>query len=1479
MATYSAGLLNVGTLDATGDSATLQANTANVTTLTATTVNATNFNNPNLNVTGTSTVQGQQVALAAGGWNNLPTKTLPNTMRIVFQSCENTCGDIVQRKMKTVLNSNSTVFPNGAGNTVINGNTTFDQAMHEQMCAYVKSLNPDTFIHTGDSGYTDGVAAGGMEVLIFNEYSESYGALSTNLKTFLGYNAPSATPGAPSGTGSDNPGPFFNAMGERSQDNNSEMWLQSPGGQLLRDQVENRGGFHVIWDDHDAGSNNMGTAPTAEQYKTRQLYKNLVNGWGSKSIVDGYDVSGNVLTIESKFDSSGNPRFYYNGTLYNPEASPAVQPVGQVSTLYGSWDQQIDYNDNTGNKFKIRFIVMDDQHYDSTTGSTFVQDVQNPRGFSPIFYPDTPATGRAAVPYFPSDASGVRVNSYVADLSGYQGRYTDSSGRKFEYMGDPRYTETRNFFGDKQLNWAFGKILEAKNLNYDLIMVISGTPFWIEGYNQDSMSQYPYERQLFTSWIRENKVDNLVFFAGDTHFNYVSQKQNVAGYPILDIVSSGVSEGVGLTFQDGPSRDTVWGPDWYRADATQYRDPTTVAPTGTSTPSIWKGGNLFNANMYQFMSMDIILPGSVDPVKGDKYVDTSGKAITTPTIRLTQHFATNDGIQSLMGTVNVTTGIIAGVNAWKAAPNFYDINLNTLKHSTWVGQTITTNFNKNPVNPWKNNPCNDQIVKDASGNGGVSPLNDNMVPWNRTNTPTQVSSSPIMDISGNYLKDISGNFLQIPQDILCEILPVKHDVSGNFLDLSGNVITATCYIPQYTDTVNKYNFIVFDSSASAVAALTTDLSGYSYNQVCKYDASYNPYTPSIQTFTGGSGKVYHLAYDGSGVAYNHVKSDYYYIYGVATVDYTPTSYGLKSSIAPTGPIIAMGWNNLQANVMCPYVEDTTVPDQLNAWLKDASGTPGLSYFYVRDLSNAYINVTQAAGIIGNYYASLITNTANYGFIPLSANPGGLNPAGATIVAAMPGNYVTLNRKYFVTVTRDPSGLNVTTAPTRTFQLPLNMRNTNPNFHGAQFSGKDLEVWGKGSAPVPYVYGFGFDTIGVESDQQCSYGMWAKPSNFTDNNGCGNLQWVDGYGFQQHEKTLGAICGAAGYVGESPTFTFYSTDASGLNRYELGRKTYKLKFKNNTVFTNVPGNNQFNYSAYQDAYYLDAVEAQANTISNIFYNLGYQQFQNVMRRMAYGTENLGKNMITWPGVKVCNALGVDAVDANGLYTVLFTNATGLVDWDISVDSSGNPLNTLGAIITFPFTGLPILQHFSTYVAPVPAAAAVKVTTSGTSSGYTDVKIPLNQIQYFRTVRYTGVGTSTKMTNLWYEYNSFINALHTVKVGYTDASFNVFDGAGGFGPKYISMTPVFPSITPITGPAAFGLNPSSTLLPMPVPGVFLSRIINTYGSMAYTRGGIPRSLFDIYRLFNEKYYSIFTTILGTGAKTKNQIASNILGVTTN
>ena len=1472
MASYSAGLLNVGTLDATGVSATLQANTANVTTLTATTVNATNFNNPNLNVTGTSTVQGQQVGLAAGGWNNLPTKTLPNTMKIVLQSCENTCGDIVSRKMKTVLNQNLVVLPNTVFPQVINGLTTFDQAMHEQMCGYVASLNPDTFIHTGDSGYTDNVAAAGMDGLIFNYNSENYGDLPPGIKTLIGYT-----------DNSGNSGPFFKAMQERALDNGSEMWVQSLGGQLIRKQVEPKGGFHVVWDDHDVGANDMGAIPENGAYAGRQFYKNKLNGWSAKNIVDGYDASGNVLTIATKLDASGNPRFYYNGDVYNPSSTSLTPPsIAQVSTIYRSWDQELDYNDGTGNKFNIRFIIMDDQHFDGTTGATYVQDIHNPRGFAPIFYPNSPPlTNTTATPYYPSDGSENRVNTDFPDLSGFTApRFSDSSGNKFEYFADPRYTETRNFFGDKQLNWAFDKILGASS--YDLIVIVTGSPLWMETYGQDTLCQYTYERKMIANFIRENKVDNLIFTSGDTHFNYVSQKLNVAGYPIYDIVSSGVSQGVSTTFQDAPFRDCVWGPDWNQP---MYKDPATGSiwrntPLGFG-PSLGVSGNsLYNQQMYQFMTMDIILPGSVDSVRGDRFVDTNGDPITTPTVRLTQHYAQNIGVLSqnsqpaaapigapaatAMGQINAATGQIAGVGPWRASENVYDIPINTLTHSYWENQTIPQHFDASgsPYSYWKTNPCNDQIVKDASGNKGKSPLSDPMVPWNR-GVPTQVSTSPIVDVSGNYLTDVAGNFLQIPMDILCEIIPVKHNVTGQFLDLSGNVITATCYIPQYHDKVNKANFIVFDSSNDATysALATTDLSGYPYDQICKWSldtSGANPYTPSNLSFTAGSNTYYKAYYDGSanGPAL-HITSPNWYVYGSPTVDYSPTNYGLRYKKANPG-VIQTGYNfsNIAYNPMCPYVEDVTVSPDLSGFLFD----------YLLTNAGTSLNVSDKIGLASIYYASFAANVFNS---PTSVYP-------------------TFNRKYFITVTRDPSGVKVTSEPTRTFQLPINPQNTNANFHAGLLTIKDIEVFAKSLSPIPTAFGFSTDLFGTTNTVQGGFGPWFKQDNIMNNNGFGDLEWIDGYGAQQHDKTLAALCGAAGYVGETPTFTFYSTDVSGNNRYELGTVNYKLKYKNNTIFSNVPGSTQYNYGGYADGNYVDSIDNQAGTASTIFYELYYQQFSNVMRRMCYGTENLGKNMVKWPGVKVCNSTGLDAVDSAGLYTVIFTDSSHNVDWDIWTDNSGNPVYTFAPTVQYTaaptagafipalasisgvgaagfFGTVPILQWYNLY--PATGTLGVDYVHISTnfpdlSPAYTNVKVPVNTLHAFRQVRFKNIGTSPHMTNLWYENNKLTNALYTCPLGsgntakgYTDASFQVFtDPSGGF--TGLSKMPQLGIPLVAT---------QNTIWPAPTPPFYAARALNVYGSLAYNygAGSMKRTTLDIYKAFNERYYANFpNTFVGNG-----------------
>ena len=1468
MSTYSAGQLNVTNLTATGTAAALNAISATVTNLTATNVSATNltFEFENLNVE-TLNVQNQPVALAANGWNHLPTKTLPNTMRIVLQSCENTAGDIVSRKMKSVLNQNLITWPTSASGAaiVINSTTSFDQAMHEQMCGYVASLNPDTFIHTGDSGYCDAVNAAGMDTLLFTNYSESFDALPPGIQTLIGYTDSSG-----------NSGPYFKAMAERSRDNNSEIWIQSDGGQKIRSTVEPRGGFHVVWDDHDVGSNNMAGIPENGEYQGRQFYKNKLNGWGAKNIVDGYDASNNELTIATKLDASGNPRHYWNGDIYNPRSTSLVPPsAALVSTIYRSWDQQLDYNDGTNNKFNIRFIVMDDQHYDSTTGNTFVQDIHNPSGFSPIFYPDLPKLNNpTSLPYWPSDGSENRVNTDFPNLSEFAApRFSDSSNNKFEYFADPRYTETRNFFGDKQLDWAFGKILGASS--FDLIVIVTGSPLWIESYGQDTLSIYPYERKKIANFIREHKVDNLIFTSGDTHFNYVSQKLNVAGYPIYDIVSSGVSQGVPTTFQDGPLRDCVWGPDWNQPG---YKDP--------ATGSIWKetplglGPSLGvknvapynNANMYQFMTMDIILPNSVDSVNGDRFVNSTGSPITTPTIRLTQHYAQNIGVLSAlsqpasvaMGPINAATGLINGVGPWRASDNVYDIDLRTLKHSYWKNVSTPTHFDASgsPYSYWKTNPCTDQLVKDASGNNGNSPLSDPMIPWN-LGVPTQASSSPLVDISGNYLRDSSNNFLQIPMDIYCEILSAKQDSAGLFLDSSNNVITATCYIPQYTDKVNRNNFIVFDSSNSAYAALNSDLSGYGFDQICKFDSSYNPYTPSNQTFTA-SGNVYYLAYDSSGVKTNHVTSPYYYIYGSPSVEYSPNGLVLRYGKAAYG-VMQVGnvYNNLPANPMCPYVEEITVNPNLNTFM--ASG-------YLANAAFGAITVSAATGILTQYYANMAANVFNY---PLDCYP-------------------TFNRKYFVTVTRDPSGANVTSEKTRTFQLPLNMQNINANYHGALLTNKDVELFGKTSAPFPYTFGFSPDLVAVKNDVTTAFGPWTKKTDITSNNGYGDLRWLDNYGLQQYDKTAAAICGAAGYVGETPTFTFYSTDPSGNDyKYIQTVNNYKLKYKNNTIFTNVPGSTGYNFGSYSDGFYMNSLEAQIGTAPTIFHELFYQQFQNVMRRMCYGTENLGRNMVTWPGVKVCNSVGIDAVDSAGSYTVIFTDSSNVVNWDIAIDVSGNPMNidasnnsvVINALasIASPLlpngSGVPILKYYTDNVTTDPNY--VLITTSGSSSGYTDVKVPANTLQQFSQVRYTNIGTSTKMTNLWYENNKFINALYTspANMGANTATpnFQVFTDPSGFTGKS-TMYPLAPNQVSGT---------QTTVYPAAISALYADRGVGMYASQAYTgtssSSSMPRSIFDIYRAFNSSYFANWPNAFvgngGNGQKINSQVVCSTPKATPN
>lgn len=130
MATYSTGLLKVGTLNAEGISAELRADTATITNLTATNVNATNFNFTtidDLNVTGNLTVGGKTSSLDVSGnlavseelrvgTFNFINQNVSNTLKTKLDSVNNSYAWDATRNPEVVNNGTTTIPVPGFGN-------------------------------------------------------------------------------------------------------------------------------------------------------------------------------------------------------------------------------------------------------------------------------------------------------------------------------------------------------------------------------------------------------------------------------------------------------------------------------------------------------------------------------------------------------------------------------------------------------------------------------------------------------------------------------------------------------------------------------------------------------------------------------------------------------------------------------------------------------------------------------------------------------------------------------------------------------------------------------------------------------------------------------------------------------------------------------------------------------------------------------------------------------------------------------------------------------------------------------------------------------------------------------------------------------------------------------------------------------------------------------------------------------------------
>ncbi len=101
---------------------------------------------------------------------------------------------------------------------------------------------------------------------------------------------------------------------------------------------------------------------------------------------------------------------------------------------------------------------------------------------------------------------------------------TRLEGRQNEKL--PLYDSTKTLMSEKQWNWLFSQLKNAKN--YDWIFIVQQvmfSPLTAKNkiFNTDQWDGYPLERKKLLNFIKKHQIQNLVIISGDLHTSLASE--------------------------------------------------------------------------------------------------------------------------------------------------------------------------------------------------------------------------------------------------------------------------------------------------------------------------------------------------------------------------------------------------------------------------------------------------------------------------------------------------------------------------------------------------------------------------------------------------------------------------------------------------------------------------------------------------------------------------------------------------------------------------------------------------------------------------------------------------------------------------------------------------------------------------------------------------------------------------------------------
>jgi alkaline phosphatase D len=116
--------------------------------------------------------------------------------------------------------------------------------------------------------------------------------------------------------------------------------------------------------------------------------------------------------------------------------------------------------------------------------------------------------------------------------------------------------EERKMLGDEQLKWLMESLVSS---NATFKIIVSGSQMLNRNTKFESFSMFPSEQKRLFDFIREARIEGVLFLSGDRHHAELIKRTDITAYPLYDFTSSPLTSGGGYLKDEENNPDRVPG--------------------------------------------------------------------------------------------------------------------------------------------------------------------------------------------------------------------------------------------------------------------------------------------------------------------------------------------------------------------------------------------------------------------------------------------------------------------------------------------------------------------------------------------------------------------------------------------------------------------------------------------------------------------------------------------------------------------------------------------------------------------------------------------------------------------------------------------------------------------------------------------------------------------------------------------------------